>query len=1377
MKKDLKICALLIMMLMLVLTMYTNVNAAEGDYSTIGMKIKPVKDTSQGDGTGSYAVNSWWIYSDFKTGTRYVLRIDGEEVPEEYYINHMDADKKFYSGTNVMKSGKFDTSMWSNEELVIDFYDDNDGVDEYNHVTNWKDGNNKDFGLSRSDTKKIMDAIRLLAVKNNDTYWINKIDNAFDINNNQDVIIEVRAEILVAARTAINGRSSGGKAFYMTYNEIRKTALYHSKPGDGTAGQINTIRTDRGLDALACKLYEDNPEYTIDKYGNVKCSCNYLVGGDTHENLLTPLTANPVWTIAKRTSSVKPMWVVDQVFKPYQSPFNTTSNSVPGGFMYFLDDTRFQGYYGHGHRVNVQYIMPNICSRKHSDGKYYVTGASEYNGEKMGTGIYVLPAGIRERTYNDAAQWYDHVEGQYSYHVINVQSPIYKNYTYGKNGFVIPGFNTDTAYIFEGWDYIVSGPSTDVLPNDLTVTEKYYEEGTTNSIAEDLVTPYEKENGKTYSHKVTIKDIEGYIYSYSEPTGEVIDVSDDKEIIHYYKPYVAPVKLTVNYIDDETGEIIHTKMETEIRKGIDFPAAVSDNETLESLYKIETENEIVGSFGQEYSGYELDKENVKVDGKKYDLDDMPASIKMDENKIIEFHYKRIPEATVIPRIISVEYVNGIYSDISDIIPFPGYTRDGFTVQKNRQLTFENNSGYAGEYLGHFVEYKDNKFDSPTYTQDKIEDADEDEDAKYKIPNDKNYAFLDFIYKIDVNTYEVTVNYIDEDTGLQIGDETHSFTVEEGKYHDMPDGHVPSQYVYQYRDDGETDEYDDIGPVNHDMIVNVYYKISTYNVIVQYIDEETGDLIGIGETTIENIPYGDKVPIPDGNIPSGYTFNWRNDGKPNEDDDIGPVYNDMTVKVYYLKNPLVYNPVVSYPTLTTPHTGNKVIVGENITVRIPNTGYHQQAEDDLLLTPPENGWNYEYAQEIYLKADCDVFYNGSKKGANTPFKVANETDIKNVGNGSISVDLLIPEWVTKGSHNIEVIVGATTGGTYLGDSSLIGDNWNKLDSEVAASEKVTINVTGKVYDFQVTNLMNDEKWPATTFKNENDVYTAGLNVAGNTLPIGQKPTQPAKYTYGMALGSTFMYNLNTLGIDNKQVLIEPKLVYVTKDGNIKDDVVFKSNVIEGSSNKVQYMEIASGHPGQLKNKLGDGYQSVRTNLINEIAKASQIGFTSVKADIENSIGTYYSIRLKETQKVPFVKYFEEVARPYYDALAKDKALKSACHWYGTYSLPASTIVVDSDGNELKNGFIVVMFKIKTIDGTGAGYLTYENQLVGNQWKNENSNNDIVTVQFPKTSVSDMGAVTTFNISSTNPVQNGCYGYYPVAVYQVGVRTNYEAGGTH
>ena len=75
MKRDLKVCALLLMMLMLVLTMYTNVNAAEGGYDTIQMDIKPTKDTAWGDGNGSKARNDWWIYNDFKTLSSVILNV------------------------------------------------------------------------------------------------------------------------------------------------------------------------------------------------------------------------------------------------------------------------------------------------------------------------------------------------------------------------------------------------------------------------------------------------------------------------------------------------------------------------------------------------------------------------------------------------------------------------------------------------------------------------------------------------------------------------------------------------------------------------------------------------------------------------------------------------------------------------------------------------------------------------------------------------------------------------------------------------------------------------------------------------------------------------------------------------------------------------------------------------------------------------------------------------------------------------------------------------------------------------------------------------------------------------------------------------------
>ncbi len=125
--------------------------------------------------------------------------------------------------------------------------------------------------------------------------------------------------------------------------------------------------------------------------------------------------------------------------------------------------------------------------------------------------------------------------------------------------------------------------------------------------------------------------------------------------------------------------------------------------------------------------------------------------------------------------------------------------------------------------------------------------------------------------------------------------------------------------------------------------------------------------------------------------------------------------------------------------------------------------------------------------------------------------------------------------------------------------------------------------------------------------------------------------------------------------------------------------------------------------------------------------------------------------------------------------ENQIINSLGHWYAEYRLPRTLVVKDKNGNELNNGYIVVLFSIQTLDKDGASYLYYYANKNASQWGKENSNaggHDNITITLPKT-INDLknnAGPKTAQISINE-------GFYPVAIYEVGQRLNMEVSGTH
>ena len=392
--------------------------------------------------------------------------------------------------------------------------------------------------------------------------------------------------------------------------------------------------------------------------------------------------------------------------------------------------------------------------------------------------------------------------------------------------------------------------------------------------------------------------------------------------------------------------------------------------------------------------------------------------------------------------------------------------------------------------------------------------------------------------------------------------------------------------------------------------------------------------------------------------------------------------------------------------------------------------------------------------VKLRIPFDTFMNGSFVPANS----INNLTVTDLSNIIVADRLIVPVWVKEEKYNIDASIEANV----------------ERFGIVSASKKDDVEVVGRLYDFTVTNLdgsskTGDEKWKESLFGNIDNEYKA------NVLPIGQKENQPDKYNYGIKLGTNFYFSINTKGIKNYAISIEPKFLYVTEDGKtIKEvDIYFNEN-------------------GKMKNILDDGlaerFMKLRDNnvlkesVIKEVERAQLISKVldryNYSTTVNRSIGRFSNVNISKYLSLPYLNYINEFKALYgNNALelankTENELLINASHWYGKYVVPASSIIVDKgaspNGKVYKDGYLIVCFKIISLDSNGGEYLSYDLPISNTQWQKENLNQNINLPMIKNNDTEKSIIVDTLKD-----------GYAPVIIYQVGIsiNDNNTSVGTH
>lgn len=426
-------------------------------------------------------------------------------------------------------------------------------------------------------------------------------------------------------------------------------------------------------------------------------------------------------------------------------------------------------------------------------------------------------------------------------------------------------------------------------------------------------------------------------------------------------------------------------------------------------------------------------------------------------------------------------------------------------------------------------------------------------------------------------------------------------------------------------------------------------------------------------------------------------------------------------------------------------------------------------------PNEDYWVLDEAGRVYLKATVtgteglnilnytiklkipfDVYINGNYIKANS----VNNVTVRDISNAIVANKLMVPIWVTEKEYTLSAIIDANIEGFGIFSSKTKTDD---------------VEVVGKLYDFSITNIdgseqTGDEMWKESLFSDIDTEYKA------SEFPVGQEDQQPEKYNYGIKLGTYFYFSVNTKGAKNEAISIVPKFYYVSTDRNtVKEaDVFIKDNGV--------MKNILSDDVAERYMKMKDG-NILKQEVVEEIQKAQAINRVSNRYNystlISRSIGRYSNILLSKYFSLPYARYMDEFKSMYGVNAAtlanktETEILLNASHWYGKYIIPASSKIVDKGGlvtdEGYEDGYLIVCFKIVSLDSEGNEYLSYDLPVGRTQWQKEELDEQI------KLPIINSGS-NNIKMINLNTLKDE---YAPVMIYQIGVSTydNNTSAGTH
>ena len=863
------------------------------------------------------------------------------------------------------------------------------------------------------------------------------------------------------------------------------------------------------------------------------------------------------------------------------------------------------------------------------------------------------------------------------------------------------------------------------------------------------------------------KDFDGYNFSYVEHSNgntsneEKVTITNIKEdsVITFY--YIKFAKICVFHYDRSKNDLISKEIYSSLEKDFSYNGFLSVSRLSDTQLE---------SHGTGYE-YDNDFEFYTYDKQERGTTESVTIYNITSDTYVWFYYSKPASVKVIGRVVTAPYHSLYENDLEKIKVTPQDISKEYTPKKVDSY----------KYVGYVIE------DKPISNLDALpENMKRGNKATITLSNTQTYKLITFLYeptsgitvehKLIIPEKHTSKNLIEPKTIMAAPNERINakndmitrngllnYALEiDGQKVDIPESMLFTKKTYSQSVITKPNKITKV----------IFYYVSPKVEIEHRFEDKIGNLlkpvesdpsvnldkeVKIKSRNLKDENYVNKKVILDGadiaGIPSTLRETYTVSVKPNGPD------NRKVVMIYvYQKLPdkddtptdsdkkSEYTPVTCDPTVS----NSNVLVDSNVTIVIPNHGVHTDFGEDAY-------YNKLFAKQKLVKFPFEVYYNGELKAKDTWIEVANRNDISREGNNDGKYEIGIPAWIEKGKYTVDVRVVATSG-TEANEREQSNDIFN---NGAIAYNEVEINVVGKIYDFTITNLEGDTVWSKYLFENQNKEYKT------STLPIGQANVVPTSYKYGMKLGSTFLYSINTLGVSNTKVQILPKVYYVEKNGGTAVDV---TNKLQYKTEKgfVNFDSIAVSLSTKI-NKQTRMTAEVRNEVSKSMAMKAFVGYGQ-DTNASRKFGTYNKLLIDNSLRLPYVGYVSTLTKS--SDKNFDKVMTSASHWYAEYKLPNTLAMKENSGNDKtvrKDGFYVVCFKIESKDTNGNTYLKYESQYVGNQWKNEGGAESTLTIKLPLTAQAS-NATTSINVTD---------GYYPVAIYQsnISVSEDYEISGTH
>lgn len=419
---------------------------------------------------------------------------------------------------------------------------------------------------------------------------------------------------------------------------------------------------------------------------------------------------------------------------------------------------------------------------------------------------------------------------------------------------------------------------------------------------------------------------------------------------------------------------------------------------------------------------------------------------------------------------------------------------------------------------------------------------------------------------------------------------------------------------------------------------------------------------------------------------------------------------------------------------------------------------------------------------------DVYIGNVFREKNTWITVGNVTNFR------------IAPWVVEASYTLKMRSIAKNSIAEPSWESKTEQSANLNNQNYVATDTMAVDVSGNIYDFKITNIMDYPLWENVflkpgSIKSNGTAFSVGVynkkgaqtGTAKYTMPI-----MPGSHPFidnqgAVKLGYTFRYSFTTMASlnDNRDFIrVEPRFYYVKNDGSGRQEVdLYYHDTV--NKKQVYFLKVGTvlDH---------DNVKKVSLNSLANVVEEKEIETTAEMTGRKEDSIRYKEVDCYSPQMITLPSQLRTFAGSTNNVPSTriNQAKMSVQKWYGEYSLPAETFAVPKgydvlnaarlknglSGREdfwLKDGYIIINFDIETYHynsttGVAERHLSYINkqnsQTYGccNMWKKEG-------YTYTRTNYGK-----TFDLTDGDTM-------FLYTIYQYGRKTNastdYSSRGTH